>query len=167
MTLSLRFLALYDVASRLEILDEALYEFVVANHLVVGKNQGQRPCRVVRKPGNPIQVFELELDREQVEMGSGAGLPYNVGLAAYYYPDERHRVERHVPEWRVGTSLLELVGGLPALLAEAFELLDSWGTPQLVLGLPPQGWVSAEVPTREEIARRLVPAVQATEGDHA
>lgn len=84
-------------AKHFEQIDAALEEFSHRNGFALEKNQWHRPCRVLRKKGNPEHVIEIAQEGDWKKVRYRDDLPHTI-IAAGYAVDEKHEFVYRINE---------------------------------------------------------------------
>jgi hypothetical protein len=113
--------------------DERLEQFGNKAGFRLERNLYRTPCKVLRKPGNPEQVFDFYLEDNWLTTEYEEDLPHTLAVASFFTPSQDDSVI-----FKMGVILVEhqpfaaIKVRLEELLNRGLGMLNSW-TPDVIV----------------------------------
>ena len=113
-------------------LDEALETFGREHEFALEKNQWRRPCRVLRKKGNPEYVIEISQEGNWHQIAYREDLPHTLGVVAYFVDEKNEQVYRKGEDIAYFVHFQTIQVNLKVYLDKALAHIKEW-TPEVIL----------------------------------
>ena len=109
-----------------EQLDDVLKEFTHLYRFTLEKNQWHRPCRVLRKKGNPEYVIEVAQEGEWEKVLYREDLPHSVTVIAHVVDEKQEFVYRLKEEVAYFVHFSTIQNNLRQYLETAMAQIQKW-----------------------------------------
>src|SRR5262245_24521118 len=120
-------------AKQFEPVDEQLEQFCNETGFQLERNLYRTPCRVLRRPGNPEQIFDFYMEDHWLKIEYDKDLPHTFAVVSYFIPSENDSVL-----FKLNAELVEhqpfaaIKVRLNELLTRGLWMLNSW-TPDIIV----------------------------------
>ena len=121
-------------AKHFEQIDAALEEFSRENGFALEKNQWHRPCRVLRKKGNPEYVIEIAQEGDWKKVLYRDDLPHTIIAAGYAVGEKQEFIYRVNEEVAYFVHFSAVQNNLRQYLEAALTHLQKWTADAIVRG---------------------------------
>src|SRR5262245_9817969 len=120
-------------AKHFESVDEKLEQFCNEKGFQLERNLYRTPCRVLRKPGNPEQIFDIYQEDNWLTIEYNENLPHTFAVVSYFIPSQHYSVLFKITSVLVEHQPFAAIEvRLDELLNRGLETLISW-TPDIIV----------------------------------
>ena len=113
-------------AKHFEQIDAALEEFACKNGFALEKNQWHRPCRVLRKKGNPEHIIEIAQEGDWKKVLYRDDLPHTVTVVGHAMDEKQEFIYRMNEEVAYFVHFSVVQNNLRQYLEDALNHLQKW-----------------------------------------
>ena len=115
-----------------EQIDDFLEDFSRANGFALEKNQWHRPCRVLRRKGNPEQVIEITQEGDWKKVSYRDDLPHTITVVGQAVDEKQQFIYRMNEDVAYFVHFSTIQDNLRKYMGDALARLQKW-TPDVIL----------------------------------